>query len=240
MTKTAKHIAILGITLLLLILALVVVQLILPNKQTVKEPTVLPEIREELGETLYLNAPLAYANIKESQLQYIRVQNHQDGKDHCFGVIALSNGTFVLEYSKDGTTETLKPYLPAIVGEESNFDLTSLYAMETGSRFGQIYSLTYLCSALGTPIFSERIDLPANTEANKDERDDMLRRYGFTKDKVTVVSFTYTDATTKEEEAHIIQIGSRALDGNGFYFMVDGRNVIYYTSSNIYEYALRG
>ena len=240
MTKTTKHIAILGITLLLLIVALIVVQLILPNKQTVKEPTVLPEIREELGETLYLNAPLAYANIKESQLEYIRVQNHQDGKPHCFGVIALSNGTFVLEYSKDGTTETLTPYLPAIVGEESNFDLTSLYAMETGSSFGQIYSLTYLCSALGTPIFSERIDLPENNEANKEQRDNMLRRYGFTKDKVTVVSFTYADATTKEEKAHIIQIGSRALDGNGFYFMVDGRNVIYYTSSNTYEYALRG
>ena len=240
MTKTVKQIAILGITLLLLVLALVVVQLVLPGKQQAAgQETKLPEIREELGEVLYLNAPLAYPSIKESQLEYIRVQNHQDGKAHCFGVVALANGTFVLEYSKDGTTETLTPYLPGIVGEESNFDLTSLYAMETGSSFGQIYSLTYLCSALGTAVFNERIDLPENTEANKEARDDMLRRYGFTSDKATVVTFLYTDSA-KEEKGHIITIGSRALDGNGFYFMVDDRNVIYYTTSNTYEYALRG
>ena len=240
MTKTAKQFAILGITLLLLIVALIVVQLVLPGKQqAAAEETKLPEVREELGETLYLNAPLAYSNIKESQLEYIRVQNFQDGKPHCFGVVALANGTFVLEYSKDGKVESLTPYLPSIVGEESNFDLTSLYAMETGSSFGQMYSLTYLCSALGTPIFSERIDLPENTEANKEQRDDMLRRYGFTSDKATVVTFLYTDSA-KEEKGHIITIGSRALDGNGYYFMVDDRNVIYYTSSNTYEYALRG
>ena len=215
MTKTIKQLIILGGTLLVLIGALIVVQLVLPNKPTVTEETKLPEVREELGEVLYLNVPLAYPNIKESQLEYIRVQNHQDGKPHCFGVVALSNGTFVLEYSKDGKTESLQPYLPSIVGEESNFDLTSLYAKETGSSFSQIYSLTYLCSALGTSVFTDRIDLPENNDANKDERDDMLRRYGFTTDKATVVTFLYTDSAN-EEKGHIVTIGSRALDGSGF------------------------
>ena len=144
LNKNLLQLVILGATLLVLIGALVTVQL-LPPKQTEKEQVKLPEIREELGEALYLNVPLAYPIIQENQLDYIVVEHKdKEGNPRAFAVSALGNGSYVLEYSKDGTTETLTPYLPSIIGAEGNFDLASLYARETGTGLGQVYLLTYL------------------------------------------------------------------------------------------------
>ena len=239
LNKNLLQLVILGATLLVLIGALVTVQL-LPPKETEKEQVKLPEIREELGEALYLNVPLAYPIIQENQLDYIVVENKdKEGNPRAFAVSALGNGSYVLEYSKDGTTETLTPYLPSIIGAEGNFDLASLYARETGTGLGQVYLLTYLCSAVGTPTFTERIDLPENTPENKAERDAILIRYGFDSATRSSIRFTYYDAD-KELQGHTVILGARSLSGAGFYYMVDGRNVVYYTTSNSFEYALRG
>ena len=42
------------------------------------------------------------------------------------------------------------------------------------------------------------------------------------------------------EKNHTVTIGGRAVSGSGYYFMVDGRDYIYYTASNYYDYALKG
>ena len=237
LNKNFIQIASLGIMLLALIILLVVVKL-LPSKSTGGQTQIkLPEIREELGEALYLNVPMAYANVQEKYMEYILIRNRDsDGKLRLFGMAALDDGSFVMEYSTDGTIEKLTPYLPSIIGAEGNFDLTSLYAKETGSSFSQIYTLTYLCSALGNPTFNERIDLPENEE----EKNGVLARYGLDAEHCSAVYFEYVDPSTKELKHHDILIGSRSLSGGGFYFMVDGRNVVYYTSSNSFEYAMRG
>ncbi len=236
LNKNLIHLIILGATLLTLIAVLITVEL-LPSKTKPKAEVKLPEIREELGETLYLNVPLVYENVPEKNMEYILVRNRdKEGKLRMFGVAALEDGSFVLEYSTDGTVETLTPYLPDIIGAEGNFDLSSLYAKATGSSFSQVYLLTYLCSALGTPTFNERIDLPEN----ETEKNEMLARYGLDPEHCSAVYFEYTDPTDKKVKEHNILLGSRSLSGGGFYFMVDGRNVVYYTASNSFEYAMRG
>ncbi len=236
LNKNLLHLIILGTTLITLIAVLITVRL-LPSKTAPKKEVKLPEIREELGEALYLNVPLAYQNIAAKDMEYILVHNRdKDGKLRMFGVAAMEDGSFVLEYSKDGTVDTLTPYLPGIIGAEGNFDLSSLYAKATGSGFSQVYLLTYLCSALGTTTFNERIDLPEGEE----ERNEMLVRYGLDTAHSSAVYFEYTDTADKEKKSHTILLGSRSLAGGGFYFMVDGRDVIYYTASNSFEYAMRG
>ena len=231
------QIASLGIMLLTLIILLVVVKLLPPKQSGSQAQTVLPDIREDLGEALYLNVPMAYANVQDKYMEYILIRNRDsDGKLRLFGMTSLDDGSFVMEYSTDGTIEKLTPYLPGIIGAEGNFDLTSLYAKETGSSFSQIYTLTYLCAALGNPTFTERIDLPEN----EDEKNEVLTRYGLDAEHCSAVYFEYTDPSDKQLKHHDLLIGSRSLSGGGFYYMVDGRNVIYYTSSNSFEYAMRG
>ena len=248
LNKNAVSLIVLGSMLLLLVGVLVVLQL-LPAVEQSKNPTTKPvEIIEELGESTYAGAPLAYVRVEQKQMQRIVVRNRDDkGELRMFDVVALSDGSFVLGYSLDGTRETLTPYLPGIIGEEPDFDLSSLYAIEQNDSYGKIYLLTYLCTALGTPHFAERIALPVIPEDVNDptysdkvaEREAMLERFGLDLKHASGVEFDYKD-TDGEIKGHELLIGARALSGSGFYFMVDDRDYVYYTNSNYFEYALRG
>lgn len=192
-----------------------------------------PEVLD--GEAVYLNTTIAYPQVSETQIQYILVQNKHGNFD-----LTRPNekSEFWLGYDNGGGVRDMVLYTPPILTAEGDFDYTNLYAVEKNDGYGSIYMLTYLCTALGTPYFSERIPLPTGS----DEREGILSEYGFDKEKTETVSFVYL---TKEdgktvEKSHTITIGGRALSNTGYYFMVDGRNYIYYTSSNYYEYALKG
>ena len=196
------------------------------------------------GESTYLNQRVVYPAIEESQILFLEI-NNKDGK---FGVSRYPDekGKFLFHYYVDGEEKAI-PYTPPIVGAENGFDYTSLYAVETGDGFGQIYYLTYLCAALGAPFFTERIELPSGDKpADKEKRDAMLRDYGLTQSEITMISFQYRDKdeTTKESKeedpVHVIFLGGKALSGSGYYFMVDDRNYVYYTSSEYFNYAMRG
>ena len=228
---------VLGVMLVLLIGAYFVVRSVSKN-QTQGGGTAadLPDIREELGESSYVNVPIAYPRIEERYMDYLLVFNRDDeGRLRTFDLTALSDGSFILSYSLDGTTKEMIPYIPTIVGAEGDFDYTSLYAIESNDSYGRIYLLTYLCTAVGTPYFSERIDLPTDSA----ERDEMLLRFGLDEASASGVAFTYKNADGTKG-SHKVSIGKRALSGSGFYYMVDDRNVVYYTTSNYFEYALRG
>ena len=237
LSKNLLHLIILGVMLILLIGALFIVRAVSKNKAQGGGGTVtLPDIREELGESSYINVPLAYPRIEESQMNYLLVYNRDDkGNLRTFDLTALSDGSFILSYSLDGSTKNMIPYIPSIVSAEGNFDYTSLYAVENNDSYGRIYLLTYLCTAVGTPYFSERIDLPTDPT----ERENMLKRFGLDEEHAAGIAFTYknTDGTLG---SHNVTVGARALSGNGFYYTVDGRDVVYYTSSNYFGYALRG
>ena len=202
-----------------------------------------PEIME--GESTYLNQLVAYPMIEEGEITYVEIKN----KTGNFGLSRYPDdrGSFLFHYYVDGKEGAI-PYTPPIMNAEGDFDYESLYAVETGDGYGMIYYLTYLCSALGAPYFTERIPLPkADTEENTARREALLREYGLTKTESTMVSFVYGERDPKTgyiieetEDAHLIVIGDKALSGNGYYFMVDGRDYVYYTGSEYFTYALAG
>ena len=201
------------------------------------------DIRE--GESSYLNSPIAYPRVSEAEILFIEI----DSKGERYGVSRYpdDDGSFLFHYYEDGKKEAI-PYVPPIVNAEGKFDYESLYAIETGDGFGKIYYLTYLCSALGTPFFSERIDLPsADTPEGKEKRELLLKNYGLTESESTTIGFEYCkrDSETNEkiedsEDWHVIIVGGKALSDSGFYFMVDGRDCVYYTNSEYFAYALGG
>ena len=196
------------------------------------------------GESTYLNQLIAYPSVEEGNITFIELEN-KNGK---FGVSRYPDdlGNFLFHYYVDGQEGAI-PYTPPIINAEGEYNYENLYAVETGDGYGMIYYLTYLCAALGAPYFTERIELPvADTEENIEKRNALLREYGLTKDSPTVY-FTYgkRDSSTghiieNSEDYHYLIIGDKALSGNGYYFMVDNRNYVYYTQSEYFSYALAG
>ena len=196
------------------------------------------------GESTYLNQLIAYPTVEEGNITFIEVEN-KNGK---FGVSRYPNdlGNFLFHYYVDGQEGAI-PYTPPIINAEGEYSYENLYAVEKNDGYGMIYYLTYLCAALGAPYFTERIELPtADTEENIEKRNALLREYGLTQDSPTVY-FTYgkRDSDTghiieESENYHYLIIGDKALSGNGYYFMVDNRNYVYYTQSEYFSYALAG
>ncbi len=241
MSRAKKGIIALSLALVLLTAVTVTVSLLTPlfKKPT---PTVLPEIREELGEWLYNGTyTLAYERILESQIQSVLVTNEH-------GTFDLTrwpdeNGSFWLGYTNGEGVENMIQYIPPIVSTDSSFDYESLYAIETGDGFGRMYMLSYLCSAIGTPYFTERIDLPTGKdEESVARRAQLLKQYGLDGEKTNRISFAYNykEGTETKEGMHHVTIGAQALSGVGYYYMVDGRDCVYYTATSGFKYALMG
>ena len=208
------------------------------NKPVPKDPAQKPEILE--GEDIYLNVPVAYPRLEDGQFQYIIVRN----ENGTFDLTRPSEkGVFWLSYDDGKGIENSVMYEPPILSAEGNFDYQQLYAVETGDGYGRIPLLTYLCTAIGTTYFDERIPLPTGEdEESKKERALILEEYGLD-EKTQYVAFVYLDEDEngkQVERTHEIVIGNRAITGSGYYFMVDGRDYVYYTTNNYYEYALRG
>ena len=233
---TSKRILLIALSslLVLLIAGYITVKLTVKDNGTGGGASEPPEIME--GEAVYLNTTIAYPQVSEAAIQYILVQN-------ALGTFDLtrpdSKSSFWLGYDNGGGVREMVLYAPPIIGAEGDFNYEDLYAVEGNDGYGRIYMLTYLCTALGTPYFSERIELPKSSR----EREGLLSEYGFKKEKTETVSFTYLEKDKDGktvEKSHTVTIGGRAVSGSGYYFMVDGRDYIYYTASNYYDYALKG
>lgn len=198
------------------------------------------------------NSPMAYPAIAEKEILFVDITNHKT--EERFGIFRepdendQPNGSFMFHYYDDfdDPEAEAEGYLPPIVSADTGFVYEDLYAVEGNDGFGRIYYLTYLCSALGNPLFSERIELPmADDLASENKRNDLLRDCGLTKSEVTEVLVQYCkrDPSTNEiikdsENTHLIRIGGKALSGVGYYFMVDDRPYIYYTNSEYLSYAV--
>ena len=202
------------------------------------------------GESTYLNQPVAYPSIQEKQMLVLRV----DGPEGKFDISRYPDdqGSFMFHYYVDGQENSI-PYVPPIYSAEGNFSYESLYAVEQNDGYGRIYYLTYLCSAIGSPYFTERIELPkGEDEESVAKRNALLAEYGLTESESTTVSFIYgeRDKTTNlivegSEKTRHVTIGKKAVSGVGYYFMVadnneEYRNCVYYTQSEYFKYALVG
>ena len=242
--------------LVFLIIASVVLSIVYAHLTTNDGEVDLPDIREELGEGIYSGMPIAYSRLEEAEIMSLLVEN----KKSTFDLTRWpnENGEFWLGYKTGDGEGKMVQYIPPILGAEGDFDYESLYAVEQNDGYGRIYMLSYLCSAVGTVYFKQRIDLPVIAESDSAEvkaektarRAELLAEYGLTEDKATRISFAYAERDengkiiTEEGESgypmHHIQIGDTALNGQGYYFRVDGRDCIYYTSFDSFKYALMG
>ena len=221
--------------------------------------SVITDIRYEDGEVLSSsNIPLAYAAISEKNITDIHIEQYEGSNvaKEKFGVFrepdenGQPNGIFLFRYYNEGNEDPVV-YYPPIASEDPDFNYESLYSVESNDGFGRIYYLTYLCSALGNPMFTERIELPTgDDEASQIKRNAIFRDCGITETERTDVYLTFCerDAKTNEivadsEKTILVRIGGKAASGVGYYFMViendHDRPYIYYTSSEYLSYAVK-
>jgi hypothetical protein len=226
--KTNKiHLAIALLISFAVLLALAVVLGLTLFKDDIQPESEKPEILE--GEDIYYNMAIAYPVVEEKNITMIGVKNKNGAYDL---VRPDEGGTMLLCYTdKNGDT---KVYYPSILAEE-NKDYNSLYAIEMNDSYKQFFKLSYLSIALEIPYFEARIIL----SEDKIERANELREYGLTEDKKTTVTVYYTDEDGKDQ-AHVITIGAKNINGNGYYFMVDDRDYVYTSQNNYFDYALMG
>lgn len=236
--------------LVFLIAAGIVLSIVQANIGSSEQDEKPLDIRPELGESSYVGMPIAYSRIEEVNILSLIVKNKNGTFD--LNRFPNENGEFWLGYDAgDGEEVKMIQYIPPIVGAEESFDYESLFAIEEDDGYGRMYMLSYLCSAVGTVYFQERVDLPVVSETDaadvkakkEEERRELLREYGFDENK-TVVSFAYGDRDDKgnvtSKGVHHVEIGGTALNGQGYYYRVDGRDCIYYTSFDSFKYALMG
>ena len=197
-----------------------------------------PEVLTEIGESVYAKNMIAYKRIERSQMDYINITTSgvdKDGGEYSYGYTFFkdtdtSGNPFILEYTdKDGESYV---HYPPIISEDAAFDINDLYAIDQNDQY-QTPKLTYLCSAIGTLYFNERIKLSEDAAAKEEE----LRGFGLTEDEHPLeIRMIYTDSNG-EQKKHTILVGDKLISGAGYYFRVDGRDYVYTTYSSTLDYA---
>ena len=235
MPKNVIVITVLCVLLAALLVTYFIISRINPKTPEAEKPNVITEI----GEVAYGSSMLTYERVEEHEIQSIRVAYRNDNNELRTYDLFRINGDFVLSYNNGGETEFVD-YLPPIVDAEGGFDFESLYAMEQNDGYGMIYMLTYLCNAVGTTYFHERIPIPED----EDQKNNLMKLYGLDQENSKYIYFDYekTDNTGKVTGtgSHLLLIGNQGATKHGYYFMVDNRDYIYYVQNNNFEYGLRG
>lgn len=232
--KKQLLIAILALSLAILTVGAIIINTLLNADNGEKPKKDPPEIIE--GEGIYNNMAVAYPRIEEAKIidlfvigenneySLIREKNEANGK--------TTYGNFVLGY-KDANGED-QVYVPDILASDSDTDYLDLYAIENDDGYGAIPKLTYLCTAIGTPYFNERIELSSDIV----EREEQLSWYGLSSSSCVEIYFSYLDADGKEQ-SHKLKIGASVITGYGYYYLVDDRPYVYSVENNNYfNYAL--
>lgn len=194
--------------------------------------TKLPEIIPEIGEVISSKKAVAYTPVSEQQIKFISVVGEYDYSFYRPDSEGEKKNSFILSYRDDeGNIQT---YYPLISMEDPTFSYEDMFAFEQNDNYGTIYKLTYLCSAIGTPYFDERIKV----DDDEEKRNEELRAFGLSKEDKTVrIYFNYYNKDGVEEE-HYLTLGESLIVGRGYYFMVDDRPYVYTTYSTYFDYAM--
>ncbi len=241
-----QHVAIISSAALLLVFivaSIIVNSVIAPiiSANDGEEKDKIPLIE---GEDYHLSTPVAYPYFSSSAVTYMTVKNEEGAfelvRDPVTGLLTI--------WYEDEDGESVI-YAPPILDSEGTDTYDSLYALsDSSSSAVGGPNITYLCVALGSLYFSDRIELPED----ETERARVLRGYGFDSDNVSAVGVTYTaeDKTAQPDEngkyptvekGHAVIIGGQPISGVGYYFMVDDRDdYVYYSGNNYLAYALCG
>ena len=228
--KQALTLIITAATLAVLIAATVIIKIVVDNLSSSNNPPYNPP-ELEAGEALVNDYyTVAYPQLEPTDISLIRIAT-LDGQYALMRPDA--GGDFRIYYTPEGS-ENLDVYLPPITGIEAGFNYASLFAAG-GNSYG-ITNVYYLCSVIGTMYFDSRIELPED-EA---EREEILSYYGLgEQSNKQTIDFTYKDSKG-ETKAHSLIIGDKMITDTGYYYMVDGRDFIYVTTSSFLDYALGG
>ncbi len=227
LTKKQLTSVILAAALVVIIGVSIPVGIVLANKDdtVTTEP---PEIME--GEALMGGLTLAYPSIDEkSQLNQIEIVNSTG----TFGFAKLDGEKHFTMYYLDSNGEP-QPYYPKIYIEDTTVNYNDFFAIETSDGFSMYPKLDYLCLALQTPYFSERIILSEDSET----RERQLKSYGLSEGEYSTAYFEYTDAESGEAKKMVVRIGKTGISGGGYYFTVGDRPYVYLSSNNYFNYAV--
>ncbi len=243
-----KHLAIVitAAFLALLIAAYLIITALLPEiaseqgGETVNPPEVID------GEVAMGNLAAVYPYIKPESIIAVQVDKLLEDEDtgetrkDSYMMYKPKNEKderidhFIFSYV-DPDTEEKKVYYPDILYEDANIDYTDLYAIEQSNTLG-VRKIDYLCAAIGALYFDERIPLSRDLG----ERETQLHRYGLSEEERDTIFLTYKDENGAEK-VHVIFIGNKLITGVGYYFMLNGRDYVYTsTSSENLSYALSG
>ena len=244
-----KHLIsiILAVALVLCLVLSILLTHVFDKEDANDTPNESPEIID--GEAIKNGMTLAYLEINtKNQISYISIEDTSDAEKSDFGFwYDESEGCHLLFYvDSDGKAQT---YYPEIYYQDSSFSYSSLFATQTMSGI-EVTLVDYLCYALQSPFFEERIPFEEDPEKQKT----LLEEFGLSEGQYTVIAFSYyLDAdeeedkdAEKQEVQRVIKIGQKSVTGTGFYFIVtdtvDGevveRPYIYSSLSNYFEYAL--
>ena len=176
---------------------------------------------ESIGESQYLGTPTVYSYVKKANITKISVKSHVDDfvmqrpqeKDS-----GKYLSYFVFRY-KDADSGKYVDYTPNIAFTGEKFTYDDLYAIETSDGLNAT-KIEYLCAMIGALYFQNKVELKAET------RDEQLRMYGLDEENREVVVLDYLDADGKEQR-HTVYIGDKLITGTGYYFMLEGREIIY-------------
>ena len=216
------------------LLALSIVITVISSSLDDSDPQTVTEVPPVIdGEARQNGLALAYPSInRKNQIKYIQIEN-QTGE---FGFVMLTGESHHTLYYVDSSGEPII-YYPDICAEDATFNYTDLFAIVTNDGYSQYSLVDYLCLALQSPYFDERI--PIETDSAK--KDIQLKEFGFTEDKMSKVSFNYTDELGNTVNKSVI-IGEKSVTGTGYYFIVYDNGVerpyIYSSLNNYYDYAV--
>ncbi len=223
---------ILGSAFILLLVAIIILSSYFGSLVADEEEKIPPVALE--GEDVRYGNLIAYPVVDANTINRITVNNQANKKDGEFTFVkdSLSGGDFLFTYKEDGE---VKVFYPSILGA-TGVKYSDLYSIESTDGYNQITKIKYLTAALESAYFGQRI--PLSTEEG--ERAQQLSRYGFVEGEQTIIVFDYTDPATAKTGSHKITIGAKTITGSGYYFMVDGRDYVYNSVSNYFDYAMAG
>ena len=198
-----------------------------------------PQIDESLGEAIYGDFAVAYPYFDNDKIQSVDVSYKEEDISSPNGVVKRhftakrpsAESEFIFYYTDSDNNAQM--YMPDI-SKTAGFDYTDLYAV-TGTGAYKNYKITYFLFAVSVLYFDERIPMSTDPTAKAAQLD----RYGLSPEDRQTITVTYLDKEGAEH-SHTIHIGNLTIDGTGYYYTVDDRQVIYNSTDKNFDYALNG